>query len=945
MRWRILVGLVVLIAIAFVGARLLESRGDEARRASSGLPQTSLVDAETTNVDVAADEAEPSWLDTTRESVTHELDSDEPILVHGRVIDERGRPVPGARLHARSGGWYSVVPTELSTNERIAYTTSDAEGRFRFTRDLEPGDSLGLAVVAEGFALRRLGRVPFPAAPLDLGDLMLSVGRSLFGRCLDAEGRPLPGVDVLVAAVRGVDGLEGTYPGLGRLVTTTDRRGEFRVEGVAPGRWHLLFDHPEHPVVERSGVERRTTDTELGDVRLGVGRELLGRIRGLPPERSGEFLVQVLAENDFSAAARRPRRVPVDGEGRFRLRGLPDVKLLRITVGTLEANGRFVPSTEVAPRLTNPANGHVELEFGEPLTLVARVVDEAGRAIERFEAFSQLGYFGGERAIGGEGPGETREVHPDGRLVASGLSLYTEETVPKLVIRALGYQALSREVEGLDPGRRVDLGELVLAAEPILEVRVTDPQGRPLPDARVRVAKPHEGWLEATTDATGLAVLPHRRAARPRVRVTHPTHSPLERELAPFEPVDRAVAVQLRPGAELVVTVPARPGVRVHAQELALVPVGDEADEDRCVRVARSTDAGGRVAFRGLEAGSWKLIHQAHVRTPEGSPVPGTMRIDLAPGEVRHVQFELVPEARLEGQLRDALGPLGTATLRLIPRDRREGETGDRDGWGSPFNRITDAFGRFLFEHVPEGPYELEIEHDARSMIFQVPLDVRIGDAPLDLLLPSATLRVRVVDESGAPVGGAHVRLQNTARRSSGWNDSRTALIDERGELKQSWDQQCVYHRTSDADGWATFAGATPGVEGRFDLFDAGSVPSRSRVDGAPDGGVRDAVEPLVFRPSGRLSVWTTGVVTSWRLRVSHPARDLDPLSTERIGEAVNYNKLYLPRVGVGTVLVEIDKRDERGDWLPVAELTTTIERGVERRLSMSWNAEELREE
>ena len=64
-----------------------------------------------------------------------------PSLIHGRVVDSGGRPIPGARLSVSSGGG-------------TAAAAADGEGRFELA--LPPGERALVTVRADGFAARSL---------------------------------------------------------------------------------------------------------------------------------------------------------------------------------------------------------------------------------------------------------------------------------------------------------------------------------------------------------------------------------------------------------------------------------------------------------------------------------------------------------------------------------------------------------------------------------------------------------------------------------------------------------------------------------------------------------------------------------------------------------------------------------------------------------------------
>ena len=83
------------------------------------------------------------------------------------------------------------------------------------------------------------------------------------GRVVDTDGEPLPGTTV---EVRG--------PGLSEpRLEVTDRQGRYRVSGLSPGTYSVLFSLPGFGSVVRSGVEVGTGVAEAVDAELDVGAD------------------------------------------------------------------------------------------------------------------------------------------------------------------------------------------------------------------------------------------------------------------------------------------------------------------------------------------------------------------------------------------------------------------------------------------------------------------------------------------------------------------------------------------------------------------------------------------------------------------------------------------------------------------------------------------------
>lgn len=200
------------------------------------------------------------------------------LRVAGRVIDQRGDPVAGAKI--------DTAPT---TGHRLfgrPPTTTDADGRFRIRRlPLEPrrGEHAGRLVFRSAFAPAPVVIEDVyalaPAAREHL-EIVLSEGPALEGVVEDAAGRPLP--DVLV---------ELLYPDPRlRRAARSDASGRFRVDHATAGKARLRVDalaareRAELPIVVSEDVFDFRLQTRRVDVPEPDAVEVLGmRVLELTP--------------------------------------------------------------------------------------------------------------------------------------------------------------------------------------------------------------------------------------------------------------------------------------------------------------------------------------------------------------------------------------------------------------------------------------------------------------------------------------------------------------------------------------------------------------------------------------------------------------------------------------------------------------------------------------
>jgi protocatechuate 3,4-dioxygenase beta subunit len=172
--------------------------------------------------------------------------------VIGRVVDDRGTPVTGARI--------TILRHETRTYDGGTYETTaeggqaqtDNEGRFE-SRVLLPDVSYSVHVGCEGYAPAEGEQWEAAQGEIhDLGEIVLTGAHGrLAGVVLDPEGKPLAGVEVFNAG----DGPQ-------RASTVTDGEGRFELTGIFEG---YAYAFAEAPGYRFAGVR---AETEAEDVRI-----------------------------------------------------------------------------------------------------------------------------------------------------------------------------------------------------------------------------------------------------------------------------------------------------------------------------------------------------------------------------------------------------------------------------------------------------------------------------------------------------------------------------------------------------------------------------------------------------------------------------------------------------------------------------------------------------
>jgi hypothetical protein len=278
--------------------------------------------------------------------------------VSGRVVDAQGQPVAGVLLRHGSFvppgtvtlgcGGVTVMetnPCKQGEDAPLPEPLSGADGRFSFEIDLGGAESGAVDVwtVAEGFLGEMREGVPLAAGRTTEIELVLRPGAVLTGRVFAPGGLPAAGAEV---SARG----EMNEPR-----TVTDADGNYRLEGVEPGRGMLSVEHREH------GEAYRKIDPALGENRLDVTldgrgtREIRGRV--LDPEgepvvgaevlltcaRYGCDITHTAGNGSFVLEHRELRATGGPGRGRIQV----DKKGYRTAILDLQLTGDSIDGLEL----------------------------------------------------------------------------------------------------------------------------------------------------------------------------------------------------------------------------------------------------------------------------------------------------------------------------------------------------------------------------------------------------------------------------------------------------------------------------------------------------------------------------------------------------------------------------------------------------------------------
>jgi RNA polymerase sigma-70 factor (ECF subfamily) len=750
----------------------------------------------------------------------------------GRVLDAQGAPLAGLSVALVDVDIDDLWPPIDAVNPLRDVVRTDSEGRFTL-RGARPAALHALAIDAGGprATLRLVDAQLSPSEVMQIGDVQLAAGRPVSGEVQDIAGQPLANARVValpndfgVRAGPSVNGLNfllrdllGADPreelALGFASEKTPRTTVISFRGPVTN----ILQSPPFPTVFTDARGRFHFEAlELGDVRLvATANEHAGGFLDIPGDRrdGGNVRVELAPLRDVAIRF-------VDASGAPR----EGVHVLARS-GPLEEEAESVPV--VFRRMpSSAADGSSTLRLSSDSSVATLFVRR-----NEHELWTLMGLddFNGEQVLRlpAACAWSASVVDESGKpILAAQIELVTSEDARQPLRsgahRVEATDGARYEVRGLTPGEYVafvsapgfvgSVRSVRLSSEPVmteiqlerggpLVVEVVDAASeQPVRDARVtlRVGRSFVGSASNYTDEHGRAELARWTSDAQdmlSVEVRHPSYARADAVKTASETAGLRVA--LEQGGRLEATLVGGAidaiytlGVARRDEQMHFVSIVEGAP----AHVERL--ASGRWSYVVLpKLGHGDLVSNFLRRTPK--PI-AQGDFEVHSGEVAKLEIvgggEVAAAAGLAGVLEAPAGlPSGNGAIRGSAF--LDGEPAAGYAFtviapsGNAYIQIASApvgaDGRFEATRLPAGKLELALvrrgdEH--RTTAWSGKRELGPGEsATLDLVLASATLRVRVVDPSGAPVGGVSLTA-----------DSRVS--DARAQLAQSG-----------ADGRATF--------------------------------------------------------------------------------------------------------------------------------------------
>ncbi|HEY2090970.1 MAG TPA: carboxypeptidase regulatory-like domain-containing protein [Thermoanaerobaculia bacterium] len=511
-----------------------------------------------------------------------ELRLDRAARVKGRVTSTDGGPLAGAVVALADRG------LQRGGMSRADRATTDGDGLYELS-SVPPGDR-NFSFSKDGF-VSVTKSVATAAGKESSLDATLDTGREVTGRVIDESGQPVAGADVRAEgeSVRAVE---------------TDTDGSFKMAGLRDGKFRLVA-HKSGYVEGRQDID--TVAQSIVTLTLGRGATVNGRITGLSAEELGNAFVSFFGGGAYGNT--RP-----DSAGNFTLNGVRDGSVsVQATVGGPSGGRTARKSIEVISG-TAP---DVEIAFTTGFTVRGRV-NGHGQPMNDFRVTFSA-------ADVSMPPGGNGVVDGDGNYSVAGLGAGDYRVMVYAPAMAGLIYNQKYNVTG-DGVYDIDLQSSGIRG------RVTDRDGKPIPDVRViaEVVKRAATTLPprpSITDSDGRYVIDFVGDGDWHLVAQKEQYQPASRDITVAGSAPE-VDFQLDSGTTSTVRVLDIAGAPLYANVTAI-------DQSGHTMSTVQTRAGDGVAELWLSPGHYQLLvgAQGYARTRSTIDVPGTeVRVTLGHG-------------------------------------------------------------------------------------------------------------------------------------------------------------------------------------------------------------------------------------------------------------------------------------------------------------------------
>jgi len=390
--------------------------------------------------------------------------------VSGRVRDEAGKPIGGARITIDDGPWGGQIDTGSAT--------SDAQGGFTIAA-LAAGAHALVAVDGE-HAPARSPQIAVSDRPVGNVEIVMKAGGVVAGKVFNPSHQPVPFAAVRVAAT-------GPRIQAAARQTTTDQNGGFEVRGLPRVKLQAR--------AESDAAASAIADADLSDrserrdleLVLDVAGTIAGTVvddKGAPvPEVAVNAFPDILrgASTEGLAVAGLSSTV-TGGDGGFTIHGLPDGSY-RLWAAR-GASGRGVWGQQSTAARTGDQG--VRIVLSAPGTLIGQLALFGSGAAPAVASVS-IGQQSASPVIGGRF--RVEDIEPGSYDVA---------------FRGLEFPELVRGDVKIEPGKVTDLGTVTVPRGRRVTGVVVDAAGAPVAGAQVKLGAILMAVADDSADQTNI---------------------------------------------------------------------------------------------------------------------------------------------------------------------------------------------------------------------------------------------------------------------------------------------------------------------------------------------------------------------------------------------------------------------------------------------------------
>jgi protocatechuate 3,4-dioxygenase beta subunit len=735
------------------------------------------------------------------------------FTVPGIVVDEAGKPIPGATVRAMRTRPVGVqmdflrIIRELPRQQpAVDSATTDGDGRF-VLKKLAPG-AYDLEAAAKEYRLTVEREILVSPDSKDREiRIVLAKGYVLKGRVVRRTEGPIEGLRVVCSAQPQND--RDMFSMFAKSLATTDESGEFVLEGLGPGTHFVGVEAPNEPYHLAVNVEiPRDGWLEIvieGDASLeGVVRDAAGT----PIPSAQVYCLNFRSSTPMIGTA------VTDGEGRYRMHSLKSgpVQLFMVEAkgfGTYPEDFLTLMRGSGSELILKPGKNEKDVTLGKG-GIVRGVVTEqgSGTPVEgvRVSLAGPASMFGGQRSGTSDAAGkfEITSVPVGGALLVASKDGWVQPGLsPQTMLMNVGkiFQggASTDSGEGIvvviaKPGDVVER-TLELARGTMIRGTVTTPDGKPVTGAKVSVefASSGGGFMRQIqaffplgearlSGAEGVFELPSPPAGQ-KVAVVARAQGYLEGRTEdlmtkPGEALE-GVVVKLRQGASIEGKVTGPEGKPIDGAMVRFTPQEGKDDWGRRwrLRSARPQRTGSDGSYRIDHVEPGKLTIQfSHPSFVSAS----RDNVETSDGTATEVSVELGAALAIAGKVVGADGkPYAGARISVA---RSEPIPAGADPYFQPPEGIaTSGDGSFSLPGLLPGKYRVTATADGSAD--SDPVEVEAGGPAVSLRLGAAyTISGIVRSRQGGPL--SNVRIRATREGGNGENESANTNRDGRFEVR-----------------------------------------------------------------------------------------------------------------------------------------------------------------